>query len=416
VKEKLTERLIDGLPQAAAKAGKTVYCYDTAQPRFGAACTKNGAVSFFVQYRMGGRGTPSKRLMLGKRGEITLDAARKMAEQKRGEVRRGVDIVQARKDAREKLTGLTFNDAAERYLTLHAKETRYWKEKRARLASDDVKPLANVPMTTIERSRIAKAITDVQKRSSAAARLLFADIRPIFSWALDQGIIEANPMQGMRGPAVSEARDRVLTDEELKAFWQAAGAQGWPFENVFKLLLLTGQRREEVAGMLWREVDLDAAAWTIAKERAKNGKAHTVDLCTESLRLLQRPEGDDSAQRADALLFSTTGYSAPSGFSRAKARVDGRMKEILGDKFQPWRTHDLRRTAASGMAALGFQPHIIERVLNHVSGAQGGLVGVYQRHEYREERKRAIMAWGARVIQIVSAEPPASNVVPLRVA
>ena len=416
MKEKLTERLIDGLPQAAAKAGKTVYCYDTAQPRFGAACTKNGAVSFFVQYRMGGRGTPSKRLMLGKRGEITLDAARKMAEQKRGEVRRGVDIVQARKDAREKLTGLTFNDAAERYLTLHAKETRYWKEKRARLASDDVKPLANVPMTTIERSRIAKAITDVQKRSSAAARLLFADIRPIFSWALDQGIIEANPMQGMRGPAVSEARDRVLTDEELKAFWQAAGAQGWPFENVFKLLLLTGQRREEVAGMLWREVDLDAAAWTIAKERAKNGKAHTVDLCTESLRLLQRPEGDDSAQRADALLFSTTGYSAPSGFSRAKARVDGRMKEILGDKFQPWRTHDLRRTAASGMAALGFQPHIIERVLNHVSGAQGGLVGVYQRHEYREERKRAIMAWGARVIQIVSAEPPASNVVPLRVA
>ena len=92
------------------------------------------------------------------------------------------------------------------------------------------------------------------------------------------------------------------------------------------------------------------------------------------------------------------------------------MKENLGDRFQPWRIHDLRRTAASGMAALGFQPHVIERVLNHVSGAQGGLVSVYQRHEYREERRWASMAWGAHVMQIVSVEAPASNVVPLRVA
>jgi integrase len=92
------------------------------------------------------------------------------------------------------------------------------------------------------------------------------------------------------------------------------------------------------------------------------------------------------------------------------------MQELLGEAFQPWRIHDLRRTAASGMAALGFQPHVIERVLNHVSGAQGGLVGVYQRHEYREERKRAIMAWGAHLMDVVSAEASASNVVPLRVA
>jgi hypothetical protein len=99
-----------------------------------------------------------------------------------------------------------------------------------------------------------------------------------------------------------------------------------------------------------------------------------------------------------------------------KARLDARMNELLGDKFQRWRTHDLRRTAASGMAALGFQPHVIERVLNHVSGAQGGLVSVYQRHEYREERKRAILAWGAHVMSLVSAEQSASNVVPLRVA
>jgi integrase len=182
---------------------------------------------------------------------------------------------------------------------------------------------------------------------------------------------------------------------------------------VFKLLLLTGQRREEAGGMRWAEVDLDAGTWTIAKERAKNGKAHLVDLSREAERLLD-PLGDAAAARRAAdgeFVFSCTGITPVSGFSKAKARIDGRMKALLGEKFQPWRTHDLRRTAASGMAALGFQPHIIERVLNHVSGAQGGLVGVYQRHEYRGERKAAIMAWGAHVTDIVSGQAPASNVV-----
>ena len=136
--------------------------------------------------------------------------------------------------------------------------------------------------------------------------------------------------------------------------------------------------------------------------------------------LLLDPIGDAAVPRlrnsTDDFVFSTTGTTAVSGFSKVKVRIDARMKELLGPKFQPWRIHDLRRTAASGMAALGFQPHVIERVLNHVSGAQGGLVSVYQRHEYREERKRAIMAWGDHVMQLVSGEKPASNVVPLRAA
>jgi integrase len=203
-----------------------------------------------------------------------------------------------------------------------------------------------------------------------------------------------------------------------EAFWQAASELNWPFSSVFKVLLLTGQRREEVAGMRWREVDLDAGQWTIAKERCKNGKAHTVDLHSEAVSLLD-PLGDAAAARRagdEEFVYSTTGTTPVSGFSKVKGRIDARMQEILGAKFQPWRIHDLRRTAASGMAALGFQPHVIERVLNHVSGAQGGLVSVYQRHEYRDDRKRAIMAWGAHVTGLVSAEAPASNVVQMRVA
>ena len=170
--------------------------------------------------------------------------------------------------------------------------------------------------------------------------------------------------------------------------------------------------------MVWREVDLDKREWTIAKERAKNRQGSHGRPAPEAVRLLDRLGEPAAARRAsdEEFVFSTTGHTPVSGYSKVKRRIDARMQEILGDKFQPWRIHDLRRTAASGMAALGFQPHVIERVLNHVSGAQGGLVSVYQRYEYRDERKRAIMAWGDQVMQIVSGEKQASNVVPLRVA
>ena len=419
MRDKITKRTVEALREQAIANGKTHYLWDSELTGFGVVSTKTGSCSYFIEYRLGGRGTPSKRVTLGKHGVLKPDQARKVSKEELGKVARGTDVAQTKKDARSKLTGATFKDVVERYLAIHAKDTRYWREKRLRLAAADVKPLSNRPIELITRAQIITVLDMVQARSHSMARVLFADVRPIFAWALDRAAIETNPMVGMRGPAVSESRDRVLTDEEIKAFWQAASEQGWPFENVFKLLLLTAQRREEVAGMRWRELDLDNATWTIAKERCKNGKAHLVDLSAEAVRMLD-PIGDTVAPRltktTDDLVFSTTGTTPVSGFSKAKARIDKRMKEILGNKFQPWRTHDLRRTAASGMAALGFQPHIIERVLNHVSGAQGGLVGVYQRHEYREERKRAILAWSRRVAQIVGTEAAASNVLALKKA
>ena len=126
-------------------------------------------------------------------------------------------------------------------------------------------------------------------------------------------------------------------------------------------------------------------------------------------------DGARSHITGNRLVYTTTGQTPVSGYYRAKSRIDRKMKAELGDRFQPWRLHDLRRTAASGMAALGFQPHVIERVLNHVSGAQGGLVGVYQRHEYRDDRKRALLAWGEHVMALVAdEEPKAENVVQLR--
>jgi integrase len=422
MKAKITKRSIDELKSKAKAEGCTLFLRDDDLTGFGAVATKSGACRYFIEYRLAGRDLPQRRMTIAKHGAVTADEARKLAKEGLGKVAGGADIAQQKKEAREKLTGVTFRDLIERYLGIHAKNSKYWTQKRARLLSDDLKALHGKPAALIKRTEIVAAIDKVHGRSQSAARALFADIRPILAWAHDRAAIEQNPIAGMKGPQSSDARDRVLSDDEIKAFWQAASEQGWPFEGVLKALLLTGQRREEVAGLRWREVELDAGVWTIAKERCKNGKAHAVDLCPEACRLLSDPKDPRLQSRANDLVFSTTSTTPVSGFSKVKKRVDARMKELLGDKFEPWRIHDLRRTAASGMAALKFQPHVIERVLNHLSGAQGGLVGVYQHHDYREERREAIMAWGAKVMEIVGEEKEereekaASNVVSLRAA
>ena len=383
--------------------------------------------SRLTQYRLGGRGAPTKRLTLGKHGVLTPDEARKRAKEELGQVAAGTDIAQERKDERAKLKAGTLRDLSESYFAVNGMggktgewKSRHWKETHTMLEKLVYPVLGAKVPDAITKAELAALINKTKAHSHSVARRLHETLRPLFGWAFASGAIQSNPMIGLPCTKPVAARDRVLSDEEIKAFWQAASAEGWPFSSVFKVLLLTGQRREEVAGMRWREVDLDAGQWTIAKERCKNGKAHTVDLHPVAVAALD-PLGDEAAPRlmrnaegeAD-FVFSTTGRTPVSGFSKTKARIDARMQQILGDKFQPWRTHDLRRTAASGMAALAFQPHVIERVLNHVSGAQGGLVSVYQRHEYREERKRAILAWGAHVMQLVNAGRPASDVVKLR--
>jgi integrase len=418
--EKITKKAVDALKLRAKADKKTCYIFDSEQKGFAVLATKTGVCNYIFEYRLKGAGGSPKRVTIGRHGALTPDQARTRAIGLAGDVSKNVDVSQVEKDARAKLKGATFRDVVVRYLDDNEKDTRYWREKRVRLLSDDLKALHGKPFNLIEHADVAAVVREVRKRSHASARVLFSDIRPLFAWARDEAIIKVNPILDIKGPQPLEARDRVLSDEEIKAFWQAASAEGWPFSSVFKVLLLTGQRREEVAGMRWREVDLDAGQWTIAKERCKNGKAHTVDLHPVAVAALD-PLGDEAAPRlmmshegeAD-FVFSTTGRTPVSGFSKTKARLDTRMQQILGDKFQAWRTHDLRRTAASGMAALGFQPHVIERVLNHVSGAQGGLVSVYQRHEYRDERRRAIMAWGAHVMDLVNAAELPSKVVKLR--
>ncbi len=417
--KKISKASVDALIAEAKAAAGAVFLWDSELAGFGAKAVSSGTCSYVLQYRLGGRGTQAKRITLGRHGRLTPDEARRIAKTELGKVSSGVDVAEHRKEKREKLAGLTFAEAIENFLNVHAEQTRYWKEKRARLTSADVKALANKPLSTVSKRHVADAIDRAKARSEAAARLLFADLRPFFKWAHEREHLDANPMAGLRAPKLSEARERTLEEHEIKGFWKAASEASWPFASIYKLLLLTGARREEVAGMKWSELDLDAGVWLLPGVRTKNGRDHRIPLAPQAIAILDRfsiaaikaglgyNDGD--------LVFSTTGETSPSGFSRAKLALDARMLEHLGAKFKPWRVHDLRRTCATGMENLGVDTRVVETALNHVSGTKAGIVGVYQRAEHREAVKAAFEAWGAHVASLTDGPRPL-NVVQLRVA
>ena len=222
-------------------------------------------------------------------------------------------------------------------------------------------------------------------------------------------MIPASPVAGLKAPTSEAARDRVLSNEEIVYFWKGCEALGWPFGPMFRLLLLTAQRRDEVGGAEWREIDLDKRMWTIPRERAKNDRTHEVHLSELALEIISelpkisRSRADGVGSELSPYLFTTNGDRPASGFSKAKDRLDQFMLDQLGAELEAggrdpdkaciegWILHDLRRTAATGMAKLNIAPHVVDRILNHVSGTIRGVAAVYNRHAYLEERKSALV-------------------------
>src|SRR5271165_13081 len=190
---KITKASVDKLIAEAMAAKKAVFLWDSELAGFGAKAGASGTCSYVLQYRLGGRGTP-KRFTLGRHGKIAPDQARRLAKAEFGKIASGIDVAEHRKEKREKLAGLTFTEAVEKFLEIHAEPTRYWKEKRARLTSADVKALASKPLSTVSKRHAADAVDRAKARSEAAARLLFADLRPFFKWAHERDMIDANPM------------------------------------------------------------------------------------------------------------------------------------------------------------------------------------------------------------------------------
>jgi integrase len=202
----------------------------------------------------------------------------------------------------------------------------------------------------------------------------------------------------------------VLGDDELKALWQACDGIGAKFGAIVRLLILTGQRRDEVAGMRWSELDLAAKIWTLPRERAKNDTEHAIPLSEQALAVI---EGLPSERRG--LIFTVTGETHVSGFSRPKRQLDALIEKGLGAPLPHWVFHDIRRSVASGLARLGQPVHVTEAVLNHRSGTNKGIARIYNRYDYASEKRGALEAWGRYVQRLVSGEP-AGNVVELAAA
>jgi integrase len=287
------------------------------------------------------------------------------------------------------------------------------------------------PIRDLARKDVEVLLDEIVDRGAAVqANRTLARMKTLFSWALDKELTETDPTARVRKRVKEVPRDRALSDDEIRYFWIGCDRLGWPFGPLFKLLLLTAQRREEVGRMEWHELDLDKRLWSIPREKAKNDRAHEVHLSDLALEIIEAlpqivppPAANGEAANRVEFVITTNGRTRVSGYGHAKDRLDRHMLELLQAELMAegkdpqrggvgkWILHDLRRTAATGMARLNIAPHVVDRILNHVSGMIRGVAAVYNRHAYLDERRTALDAWSRYVESLVRSRP--ENVVQL---
>jgi integrase len=378
--------------------------------------TKSGHKSWSLYYRFRGR---LRRFTIGSYPAIKPAKARLEASAALELVRQGIDPSEEKRLQRLTVQpdADTFALLVQDYLDRARKNlapSTYREMKRA-FERDAVPLWRNRPIASITRGDVNRVVDAIGVRGAEVqANRMLGMLRVVFNWAVQRGRLLASPVAGIKPPTKERARDRALTDDEVRWFWTACDALEWPFGLISKLLLLTAQRRDEVAGMEWSELDFQRRIWTMPREKAKNNRAHLVHLSASAIEVLNSIPGVGGN-----FVFTTTGSTPVSGFSRAKRRIDEAMlaakREEMGEKCDPipgWILHDLRRTAATGMAGLAIAPHVVDKVLNHVSGTIRGVAAVYNRFEYLEERRAALEAWGRYVDNLVSPAP--ANVIALR--
>lgn len=430
----ITKRAVDGIKPSGADQ----YLWDDALPGFGLKVTPGGARVYLLKYRMGGRESVTRRYTIGKHGPLTPDQARNRARELAAMVAHGIDPRQIELDAiaaadeakreaetKTKLEGeLTFEKVAGRWLEHYKIGHRPRSYGQAKLVIDKhlIPTLRGKPLPAITRTHVQAILDGIPARQLASRRTVYAYASIFFGWALQRGDIAENPLLNMKKPKAPKSRDHVLTDGELASIWQATETLRAPLGAFYRVLLLTGQRREEVAGMTWAELDRATAAWIIPANRAKNGIAQIVPLAPavvdemDRLALAVRVKAkedspDEKRWPKVGPVMSIRGTVALSCFSQAKTALDIAVAKDAG-AIKPWRVHDLRRTLATGLQRLGVRFEVTEAVLNHVSGARSGVAGIYQRHDWKDEKRTALDAW-ARHIAALLVPADQSNVVSL---
>jgi integrase len=379
---------------------------------------------WIYQYDIAGR---TRRITLGNVNAIGIDDARKTAGQLQGKVRLGDDPVGEKAESQAR-AATTCGIVMKNYLDVVKPRIRplSWntREYRFRAFCQLLHPL---PITTITRREVAAVLTPI----SARGRLRLynnvrRDLRTFFNWAVGQGLIEHNPTTGIPKLKLKD-RARVLSMPELVAIWHAAGDINIDFSAPVRLLMLTGQRRSEIGNLCWSEVREEAfiddgvtitgPAIVLAAERVKNGIKHIVPLSKPAQAiLLTHPHYPDDKFMFRPKINARPGRSWSSWggrWSRCRKALDHALTK-RGHTLAPWVVHDLRRSVATHMGEMGIQPHVIEAVLNHMSGSKAGVAGVYNKSRLEEPKRKALVAWAELLMAHVEGRVPADKVVPLR--
>ena len=360
------------------------------------------------------------RLTLGLWPTMGVAAARKEAQNRKDQAKAGINPKATRKAERAAATTEamaaarnTFGAVAERYIARECPGLSRGADVESVIRRGLLPPWTDSKMTDLRRSDLTE-LTDmlVDAGKPMAAHKLHETAKRVFNWALERGDIEASPFAAMKAPVKKKSRQRKLGDQEIGVLWPVWETMGFPFGDLQKVLLLTGQRRNEVACMKRREIDPDKKNWVIPGDRSKNELDHLVPLSNQAFALIMSlpnfKEGD--------YVFSTTGGERPiSGFSKAKMRTGRLVREALSttegpDDFDRWTLHDLRRTCRTGLSGLkpAIPLEVKEAVLNH---AKEGLVRTYDLYDFTDEKRDALQRWADRVRDIVA--PPPDNVISL---
>lgn len=386
----------------------------------------SGARSWIVRYRHGGK---QHKLTLGSYPRLTLADARSASREALRAVAAGRNPSGEKKEARAASAAAerdVFERVYEEYKRRHIE-----KNLKPGVAHDTKKIFdrALLPrfgkkrLAEITRGDIARYLDDtIDRGAPAAANRTFAALRHFLNYAVSREYLAVSPANGLKPPVEEKARDRVLSDDELRWIWVAANEEAYPFGRMVQLLMLTGARRDEVRAMTDKEVSVADRLWKLPASRTKNSRPHEVFVSDTALSIIEELP---TIQNKAGYIFCTNGETPISGFSRAKARIAKRVVELAkaeaekrGDdpekvEITDWRLHDLRRTVASGMARIGIALPVIERCLNHISGSFGGIVGVYQRHKFSDEMRAAFQAWGQFVAETVEGRH-ADKIIPMQ--
>lgn len=361
--------------------------WDDGLPGFGLRIRAGGARTWLVQYRAGSK--KIRRQKIGDAARVRLEDARNEARQLLAKVQLGGDPQGEKLQNRQEVE--LFGRHAQRYLTQVSQARTKPKShtERLRHITRDWRIFNDVPIQEIGRRQIAIRLGEIAEcHGPVAANRSRSTLSAFFSWAMGEGLVEVNPIIGTNKQGEERARDRVLSWEEIVAVWSALGEDH--HASIVRLLLLTGQRRQEVAGMEWSEIHLDEAMWKLPADRTKNGRPHEVPLSHQAIRIVDHLE-----RRTDRANVFGFGVGPFSGFSRCKARFDQRCG------VRNWTLHDLRRTVVTGMNELGIAPHVVEAVVNHVGGHRAGVAGVYNRAKYADEKRIALQKWADHLDVVV---------------